>query len=72
MLDYSSLFVFQFCWGGSDSPGAMLVYVPKGWVGESCVMCGAYLFVLPVDTQVGLEPVAAWRNGANFFQCSVA
>jgi hypothetical protein len=30
LLDYSSLFVVQFCWGESVFPGAVLVYVPGG------------------------------------------
>jgi hypothetical protein len=34
---------------------------------------GAYLFILSIDAQAGLEPVAmAKRNGANFSQCNVA
>jgi hypothetical protein len=42
-----------------------------GWIGDSCVVNGAHLFVLSVDMQAGLEQAAA-RNGAKFSQCNVA
>jgi hypothetical protein len=61
-------------WGGSVCPEAALVYVPEEWVGESCVIHGAHLFVLPIDAQAGLEPslAVAEKKGANFSQCSAA
>jgi hypothetical protein len=35
------------------------------------VVCGAHLFILPIDAQSGLELVAvAGRNGATISQCS--
>jgi hypothetical protein len=34
------------------------------------MVCGAHLFILPIDMQAGLEPVAAGRNSTNFSQCS--
>jgi hypothetical protein len=34
------------------------------------MVCGAHLFVLPIDAQAGLEQKeAAGRNGTNFSQC---
>jgi hypothetical protein len=40
LFDYSSLFVVQFCWGGSVCPGAVLVYVTGGGQGSpaQCVV----------------------------------
>jgi hypothetical protein len=43
-----------------------------GWLGDSHMVPGAHMFVLSIDVQAGLEPVAAVRNGAKFSQCSVA
>jgi hypothetical protein len=35
------------------------------------MVCGAHLFILPIDAQVGLELVAAAeRNGANFLSAA--
>jgi hypothetical protein len=34
------------------------------------MVCGAHLFVLPIDAQAGLELAVAWKNGANSSQCS--
>jgi hypothetical protein len=31
----------------------------------------AYLSILPIHTQAGLEPAVVGRNGVNFSQCSV-
>jgi hypothetical protein len=62
--------VFQFCCGGST--GAVLVYVPRGWVGEFRVVHGAHLFVLSVEAQEGLElAVVVARIGTRFSQCNV-
>jgi hypothetical protein len=34
------------------------------------MMCGAHLFILPIDAQAGLEQVVvAGSNGSNFSQC---
>jgi hypothetical protein len=68
---YSSLFVFQFCLGGSVCTRASLVYVPGVDMGVP-VLCGSHLFILSVDVQAGLElVVVAGRNGTNFSQFSV-
>jgi hypothetical protein len=49
VLDYSSVYTVQFCWGGvSVCPGAALDYVPKGWVRVSHMVCDAYLFILQI------------------------
>jgi hypothetical protein len=72
MLTYSLLFVFHFVVGGSDCPGAALVYVP-GEDGESSLVCGAHLFILSIDAHVGLELViSAERNSDKFSQYSMA
>jgi hypothetical protein len=75
MLTYSLLFVFHFVVGGSDCPGAALVYVP-GEDGESSLVCGAHLFILSIDAQAGLELVAmaaaVGRIGTKFSQCNLA
>jgi hypothetical protein len=42
MFDYSLLFGFQFCWGGSVCPEAALVCVPRKWIGEFRVVRGAH------------------------------
>jgi hypothetical protein len=69
----SLLFVIQFCWvGGFSLPRSCAGLCSQGWIGEFHVVHGAYLFVLSVDTQAGLEPVAvaaAVRNGTRFSQC---
>jgi hypothetical protein len=36
------------------------------------VVLDAHMFILPIHAQVGLEPVAAGRNGSNFSQYSTA
>jgi hypothetical protein len=36
------------------------------------MVCDAYLFILPIAAQAGLEVVVAGRNGAIFSQCSTA
>jgi hypothetical protein len=76
LLQFALCFcLFQFCLLGVGSfcPGTALVYLPGGWVGLSHVVCGVHLFVLPINTQAGLEPaVEVGRNGTNFSQyCAV-
>jgi hypothetical protein len=76
MFDYSLLFVIQFCWvGGINQPRGCTGLCTRGPMGESCVVCGAHLFVLSIDMQAGLEPAAmslvAARNGTKFSQCSM-
>jgi hypothetical protein len=50
-----------------------MVYVPRGWLGGSCVVHGAHLFVVSIDMQVGLRSavVAVARNDVKFSQCSM-
>jgi hypothetical protein len=45
-----AVYVFQFCWGSSVYSGAVLNYVPGGWVRELHVVCVAHLFVLQFHT----------------------
>jgi hypothetical protein len=41
--------LFSFIVGeGSICSGTVLDYVPKGWVGELCMVCDAHLFVLQI------------------------
>jgi hypothetical protein len=77
VLDYSSLFVIQFC-GAYQSAQGLCLFIP-GVAGVFCVVCSAHLFVLSNDMQADLEPaevadvvvVAAVRNGSKFSQCNV-
>jgi hypothetical protein len=48
VLDYSFLFMlFGFVGGGNSiGPGAVLYYVPMGWLGESRIVHVAHLFIL--------------------------
>jgi hypothetical protein len=47
LLDYSLLFVFfSFVWEPSVCPGAMIDYVPRGWVGQLLMLCE--LFILQI------------------------
>jgi hypothetical protein len=48
----------------------VLDYVPGGWIGESCMVHDAHLFVLPNNSQAGLELAAMGRNGTKFSQYS--
>jgi hypothetical protein len=45
-----------------------------GWIGESHVVHGGHLFILPVDVQADLKPAVMLegRNGTNVFKCSMA
>jgi hypothetical protein len=56
MLDYSLLFVMQFCCGGNQS-AQDYAGLSWGWKGKSHMVHGDNLFVLPTDTQAGLELV---------------
>jgi hypothetical protein len=49
---------FSFVEGGSVCPGAVLVFVPRGWVGKSHMVCYVHLFILPIHMQAGFEPAA--------------
>jgi hypothetical protein len=60
-----AVYAFQFCWGCSICPGAVLDYVPGDWVGESCVVPVAHLLGLQVYV-AALKP-AAGRNGMLLF-----
>jgi hypothetical protein len=72
MLDYSLLFVIQFCWRWSVCPRAVLVK----FLGEFCILHSAHLFALSNDMQAGLESVAAVvaavKNGSKFSQDNMA
>jgi hypothetical protein len=49
------------------------ISLPRGCSGLcSCVVHDVHLFLLPIDTQAGLELEVAGRNGANFSKCSTA
>jgi hypothetical protein len=60
VLDYSLLFVIQFCWGWRESslPRGCAGFCSQGWIGEFHMVCGAHLFGLPIDTQ----QVCRWQQ----------
>jgi hypothetical protein len=43
-----AVYVFQFCWGVSVYPGAVLVYVSRGWARKSCMVHNAHLFICQI------------------------
>jgi hypothetical protein len=43
-----AVYELQFCWGVSVCPGAALVYVSRGWVGKSCVVHDAHMFICQI------------------------
>jgi hypothetical protein len=82
MLDYSLLFVIQFCLGGDQSAQGLCLFlfpgVDRGF--PHGVWCSPVF--LSIDVQAGLEPVAAvvmvvvvaavGRNGTKYSQYNVA
>jgi hypothetical protein len=58
VLDYSSLFVIQFFWGGVSLPRGC-AGLSQGWLGKFCMIRGTHLFVLSNVSQAGLEPMVA-------------
>jgi hypothetical protein len=53
----------QLCSGGRGSicPGAALDYVPMGWMGVLCVVCGTHLLGLQIIRHLWNQPTG--RNG---------